>query len=761
ETHIERPRFAHDYTLGPASADLHMVAGALRLADILDFDRERTPAVLFHYLLPTNLAGQDNKSVLEWGKHLAISNWHIDDDAVVFRGHCYNHIVHHAIVQFCDEIEREIKSTFDTFTVRKVDVPFNLPRCVQQNIEQHDYTYVPYKFELDDNRVYELLMGGAIYDNPLVAVRELVQNAVDACKLKDALVRLHEPEHRPTTDNRITISYREPSEGCSLPTLTVTDTGTGMDEWIIEKYFLKVGQSYYNSQDFNKVRLRLQEKDEGLDFAPVSEFGIGFLSCFLVADRLEVTTAMWDQVRDDTRKRTLVIDGPTRLIRLTEDRNEGLGRFKGTAIKLYLTQGSGVDKKKPPTWAETEEYLRDICQDLPYRLNLEHISSDGEVTQSHIDRLPLVAKVPRELESMVLRIPVDDAESGLEGEIALFDNNMYDERLRKLAKQSLISVRKDEIGYNSQSILLRGGFKIGDIKGLPDCSARNLEDARLRLNWGAERNRRYRMPNLARNNPADSDILGNHVFRLWVTHLMSNIGTIPNSLVCGIEHRGFMGPYDYIWADLRNNWHWAQQYDALDFYNLAKKGWSHYLGDDGPDILRNWEDGKGNSLRVEREGSQILCNLLFHLMPRITGLEIAIEQNWPEYYVKPPQGEWQDTLRGWKGYLTNPPVQWVFADYPDNISNLLYVYNASVFNSNFRDRILTVFDNKELKELSYIFDRLVDTRKQWSYQAELDENDFSLFRKAREIVGDLEIGYVSKGESWRIDSFDIPEVAGS
>jgi hypothetical protein len=56
ETNIERPRFPHDYILGSCSADLHMVAASLRLADILDFDRERTPPVLYYYLLPTDLA---------------------------------------------------------------------------------------------------------------------------------------------------------------------------------------------------------------------------------------------------------------------------------------------------------------------------------------------------------------------------------------------------------------------------------------------------------------------------------------------------------------------------------------------------------------------------------------------------------------------------------------------------------------------------------------------------------------------------------
>ncbi len=61
----ERPRFPANYVLGECQNDLLMVASALRLADILDFDRERTPSVLFYYLLPPSHTAQNDRSVLE------------------------------------------------------------------------------------------------------------------------------------------------------------------------------------------------------------------------------------------------------------------------------------------------------------------------------------------------------------------------------------------------------------------------------------------------------------------------------------------------------------------------------------------------------------------------------------------------------------------------------------------------------------------------------------------------------------------------
>jgi molecular chaperone HtpG len=167
-------RFPRVYPVGQANADLQLVAAALRLADILDFDRERTPPLLFHYLLPGGLSVGESISKLEWSKHLAISNWEINEADIVFRGRCTSHIVHHAIVQFCKQIEFEISSTHASFTALEEQGtwPFILPKTVKTQIHEEGYHYVPYSFELDDGRIYRLLMGGAIYDDPLVAVRE-------------------------------------------------------------------------------------------------------------------------------------------------------------------------------------------------------------------------------------------------------------------------------------------------------------------------------------------------------------------------------------------------------------------------------------------------------------------------------------------------------------------------------------------------------------------------------------------------------------
>jgi molecular chaperone HtpG len=184
---FDQLRFPTQYPIGCCVADTRLVAAALRLADILDFDRERTPPVLFHYLLPQSDDPRENMSVREWSKHLAISNWQIESEKITFRGRSPSAFIHHVIVEFCHTIEDEIRRTKSIYA--DDDWPFVLKPSVLAAIEATGYRYLPYRFSLDEQRVYDLLMGKNLYRERLDAVRELVQNAVDACKLRDSLMQ--------------------------------------------------------------------------------------------------------------------------------------------------------------------------------------------------------------------------------------------------------------------------------------------------------------------------------------------------------------------------------------------------------------------------------------------------------------------------------------------------------------------------------------------------------------------------------------------
>jgi len=138
-------------------------------------------------------------------------------------------------------------------------------------IEPMGYTPMDMKFSVDSMAALKLLTGNRLYSDQRVFLRELIQNAVDACNLKT----LFEPDHRPEISIRFDPEFK---------TIRFKDNGIGMDRQWIEKYFLKVGISFYQSGDLKTLH------KSRMDCHFISKFGIGFLSSFLAADRVEIRT---------------------------------------------------------------------------------------------------------------------------------------------------------------------------------------------------------------------------------------------------------------------------------------------------------------------------------------------------------------------------------------------------------------------------------------------------------------------------------------
>lgn len=749
----QHPRFPRDFPLGSTNADLHLVAATLRLADILDFDRERTPPVIYHYFLPGSLDPAEDRSTLEWEKHMAISNWEIGTEAIVFRGRCHSHIVHHAIVLFCDDICDEISATRSTFdSLTDATWPFVLPPAVKPDIHEDGYHYVPYKFELDDDRVYKLLMGGAIYSDARDAVRELIQNAVDACRLRDALTQLHQPETTLSTENRVFVDYTEPTDDCPYPLLSVRDTGTGMDNSILDQYFLKVGRSYYNSREFNKFRAELRQA--GHDFAPVSEFGIGFLACFLLADKVLIETAMWEPLRGDNRKRTLEIHGPTRLIRLEEQDNSGMGRFYGTRVTLTLTRGHSDEKDKlPPTWEMIEDYLRGICLDLPYRLHLRH-HRNGETSETYIDPRPLSVQLPPEYEEIAIRIPVNDTEAGLEGEIALIHGG----QARKISRTRAmdVPVRVEEPAASGRgSSLLRGGFRIGTVDGFPNAFSDEGGRTIIRLTWEHDQRRRFALTNLARKQVVDSSSLTRRISELWLRWLLENQDALSPGFIYAYSYSFYSHARDDSLAP------WLEEFSALQVYQLGSNGWS---GDPAkttvtrPEI-QEWEQGGTESLPLPGY-TQLAGYLLGRVLSRVTGLELREGQ----IYVQPPCKGWQAILEAWNEFETQP-VKWApFAEYSGGEADMLYsTYQYGTFlsekfiNSKFASRLQEEFTRDELDSLVQGLEVLGDAVEGTSQQT-IRQDSVSLLERAQQTVGELCIGGPCGMK--RLDEVKIPSADG-
>jgi hypothetical protein len=164
-------------------------------------------------------------------------------------------------------------------------------------------------------RIVELLGGKTLYgDSPLPAIRELIQNSMDAIRLKRAVESRQD-------GGEIAVELREEGEAKYL---VVTDNGIGMNADIIRDYLLAVASDYWVSDRF----VADVGREVAETFRPAGRFGVGFLSVFMLGDEIEVRSQ-----RSGSDVVTLHLRGKDRIGEL---RTSAAVPRPGTEIKVRL-----------------------------------------------------------------------------------------------------------------------------------------------------------------------------------------------------------------------------------------------------------------------------------------------------------------------------------------------------------------------------------------------------------------------------------------
>ncbi|WP_086839389.1 HD domain-containing protein [Amycolatopsis kentuckyensis] len=281
---LRAERFATDFLAG---CDLRLCAILLRTADLLDFDQSRSPVAVYEHLRLEEAEGSRRISRTEWEKHMASIGFVFPHDrtpgySVKLIARPQQPAVENAIRRFLDVVDDELRGCrvvldFCAPRWRSLILPATVDR---RDIVSQGYRWGDYRFILDRHAILQLFMGDRLYANSYVFIRELLQNAIDACRLNAYLQDLDPDEME------VRISAWEDEFGNYW--LRIDDNGVGMDQHIIEKYFLGVGRSYYSSDELKAEILRKQKPQR--NFVSISRFGIGVLSSFIVGDRIEVST---------------------------------------------------------------------------------------------------------------------------------------------------------------------------------------------------------------------------------------------------------------------------------------------------------------------------------------------------------------------------------------------------------------------------------------------------------------------------------------
>ena len=273
-------------------ADLRFCAILLRLGDILDFDSSRSPHSVYEFLEldhPKNRL--EDVSHMEWNKHLNSKGFQIKHEAgecrLLFIAGPDHPQIEKNIRSFLDIVDRELMGCKKILPVcSKKWNSFILPEKVDRtNIKPTNYKSGNYHLALDENKIIKLLTGENLYEHDFVFIRELLQNAIDTSRMRD----LHERSNgnMEFKISPIQISCWLDADGYRW--VRVDDYGMGINDYIISNHLLKKGDSVYSSDYFYIQREKFKEKLK-TEFRPISRFGIGLLSCFLLGDQLEINT---------------------------------------------------------------------------------------------------------------------------------------------------------------------------------------------------------------------------------------------------------------------------------------------------------------------------------------------------------------------------------------------------------------------------------------------------------------------------------------
>ncbi|MET8849736.1 hypothetical protein [Amycolatopsis sp. NPDC004625] len=189
------------------------------------------------------------------------------------------------------------------------------------------------RFRLDQHRMRDLLMGVQLYKDPDLAVRELYQNALDACRYRAARTEYLDRTQPAAYSYTGGISFVQGVED-GRAYLECRDNGIGMGESELRGVFSNAGGRFPGQAEFRHERAAWEELDPPIPFHPNSRFGIGVFSYFMLADEIRVTTC---RMGLDGRPGPLLevgIHGPAHLFRIV--RVAERGEEPGTTVRLYL-----------------------------------------------------------------------------------------------------------------------------------------------------------------------------------------------------------------------------------------------------------------------------------------------------------------------------------------------------------------------------------------------------------------------------------------
>lgn len=342
---------------GPQPVRWWGVLGLVRLAGLLAADVRQFPDVLpDHVGVADPVLPGDIVQTLQ-----AELRWAAEDDSLDLNLVCPHPALHEGLTDLARRADAALRSLRAAQGQYPNGLPGKWPSAITTHhlrpalrppSEEGVYSTPLLRFELAQDEIRELLMGHQLYGDRSLAVRELYQNAADACRYRElrrkyldlkggaphqkpAQIRITQG-HEPSTDGRPGRAYIE-----------CRDNGVGMGRTQLEQTFSRAGRRFSQTRAFRQEQARWLEKDSALRLYPYSRFGIGVLSYFMIADEVTLVTREVDAEGHPAPQALIVnISSSSGLFRIRGyEGDDDPMREGGTRVRLMLSEPEGGEEQ--------------------------------------------------------------------------------------------------------------------------------------------------------------------------------------------------------------------------------------------------------------------------------------------------------------------------------------------------------------------------------------------------------------------------------
>jgi len=317
-----------------ACVNLNYIAIILRIADLLHITNDRTPTI------PRMLIDINNPiSIIEWEKQNAVKaitpkpkrnkegciDNSIPKDTIEITAYFSGSETAEAYfalssylqyvkseLSICNKIAEKARNQEGSVYI------FPWKEIDEKNIITEGFEAKKLSFSIEQENILKLLVGHTLYNDSSVVVRELTQNAIDSIKLQKII---DSRNHKSDNSGKVSIRWDEENR-----LLSFYDNGTGMTIADIENYLLRVGASKYRQKEFI---------ENYTEFNPISRFGIGILTCFMVANDVDIETN--HENSEELNQICLRnVNGKYLLKKVAKENADPYIRAHGTIIRLHI-----------------------------------------------------------------------------------------------------------------------------------------------------------------------------------------------------------------------------------------------------------------------------------------------------------------------------------------------------------------------------------------------------------------------------------------